>query len=83
MICICKSSTNDSISDAFLGIDGYNLVVRADGTYTKDRWCRGLLIYVKVGIMAARIESSLVSSMVECEGFTVPCGKGVVYCLLY
>ena len=65
-----------TISDAFLNIDWYNLVVRADGTDTKDGWCRGLLIYVRVGIMAARIESSLISSMVECEGVTVPWGKG-------
>ena len=66
MICICEASTNSSISDAYLGIDGYNLIVRAEGTDTKEGWCRGLLIYVKQGIMAAKIESSLISSMVEC-----------------
>ena len=76
LICICEASTNNSISDAYLSLDGYNLVVRADGIDTKEGWCRGLLIYVKAGIMAARIESSIMNSMVECEGVTVPWGKG-------
>ena len=59
-----------------MSLDGYNLIVRADGTDTKEGWCRGLLIYVKAGIMAARIESPLINSMVECEGVTVPWGNG-------
>ena len=57
LVCICEASTNNSISDAYLSLDGYNLVVRADGTDTKEGWCRGLLIFVKAGIMAARIDS--------------------------
>lgn len=76
MVCICEASTKSSISDAYLNLDGYNLVVRADGTDTKEGWCRGLLIYVKVGVMAARLESSLIDGMVECEGVTLPWGNG-------
>ena len=74
VVCICEASTHDSISDAFLALDGYNLTVRADGSDTKDGWCRGLLIYVRVGIKAARLESSLLDGMVECEGVTIPWG---------
>ena len=38
VVCICEASTNSSTSDAFLSLDGYNLVVRADGTDTSDGW---------------------------------------------
>ena len=79
VVCICEASTNSSISDAFLNIEGYSLLVRADGTDTKDGWCRGLLIYVRVDITAARYESSIIDSMIECDGVTIPWGnKGEV-----
>ena len=74
VICITEACTNSSISDAFVGLDGYNLTVRADGTDTKDGWCRGLLLYVRSDIVAAKFESSIVESLVECEGVTVPWG---------
>ena len=53
VVCICEAFTNDAISDAFLALDGYSLVVRADGRDTKDGWCRGILIYVWLDITAA------------------------------
>ena len=53
VVCICEASTNSTINYAYLALDGYNLTVRADGTDTKDGWCRGLLVFVKVGVKAA------------------------------
>ena len=47
---ICESSARNDISDAYLSIDGYQLVVRQDGRDTMGGKCRGLLIYVKDGI---------------------------------
>ena len=41
---ICEAGTHSGISDAYLALAGYNLVVRADGQDTTDGWCRGLLI---------------------------------------
>ena len=75
VVCICEASTNSSIDNAFLAIDGYNLTVRADGTDTKNGWCRGLLIYVKEGIKAARFENILIEDLRECEGVTIPWGS--------
>ena len=60
VVCICEASTNSLTSDAFLSLDGYNLVVRADGLDTNNGWCRGLLIYVRVGVKAARLESTII-----------------------
>ena len=83
VVCLCEASTNSSTSDAFLALDGYNLVVRADGTDTKEGWCRGLLIYVRLDVTAARLESSLIQDLVECEGVTIQWGnKGDILTLI-
>ena len=74
-VCICEASTNDLISNAFLNLDGYSLVVRADGKDTKDDWCRGLLIYLRIDIRAERIDSELIDNLVECEGVRIPWGN--------
>ena len=76
IVCISEACTNSSISNAYLDLDGYSLVVRADGKDTKNGWCRGLLVYVKLGTKAAQFESKLIESMTECEGVTLPYGKG-------
>lgn len=76
LVCICEVSTHSGISDTFLAIDGYSLVIRADGSDTKDGGCRGLLVYAREGVLAGRLESELIDEMVECEGVTIPWGKG-------
>ena len=82
-VCICEASTNDSVSNAFLALDGYYLAVRADGKDTKQGWCRGLLMYLRTDIKAERLESGLVKNMVECEGVKIPWGnKGDMLSLL-
>ena len=76
VVMICEAGTHSGISDAFLALSGYNMVVRADGQDTTDGWCRGLLIWAREGIMAGRYESDLIKDMVECEGITIPWGRG-------
>ena len=49
-IMICESFVREDIVDAYLSIDGYQLVVRQHGRDTIQGKCRGLLIYVKDGI---------------------------------
>ena len=75
VVCVCEASTNNTISNTFLHLDGYSLLVRTDGSDTKNGWCRGLLIYVRVDITATRLELSIVDSMVECDGVTIPWGN--------
>ena len=82
IVCISEACTNSSISDAFLTLDNYVLTVRADGTDTKDCWCRGLLMFMRADISAAKLESNLIVNMVQCEGLTIPWdGKGQVLSL--
>ena len=50
-------------------------VLQLDVNDTKDGWCRGLLIYVRVGIVAARFDFKLTENMNECEGVTLPYGN--------
>ena len=74
IVMICEAGTHSAISDAYLALPGYNMVVRADGQDTTDGLCRGLLIWAKEGVKAVRYESDLIKDMVECEGITVPWG---------
>ena len=71
---ICEAGTHSGISDAYLALAGYNMVVRADGQDTTDGWFRGLLIWVKEEVKAGRYENDLIKDMVECEGVTIPWG---------
>ena len=83
IVMICEAGTHSGITDAYLALSGYNLVVRADGKDTTDGWCRGLLIWAKEGVKAGRYESLYIKDMVECEGITIPWGvNGSVLTLL-
>ena len=73
-VMICESFARDDISDAYLSIDGYELVVRQDGRDTMGGKCRGLLIYAKDGIKAAKIENKQFDTETEIAGITVPGG---------
>ena len=73
---ICESFAKHDISDAYLAIEGYQLVVRQDGRDTMEGKCRGLLIYVKEGINAAKIENEEFERVTEMAGITVPGSSG-------
>ena len=79
---ICESFARDDISDAYLSIDGYELVVRQDGRDTIGGKCRGLLIYAKDGIKAAKIENKQFETVTEIAGITVPGGQGELISLV-
>ena len=81
-VMICESFTRDDISDAYLSIDGYELVVRQDGRDTMGGKCRGLLIYAKDGIKAAKIENKQFETVTEIAGITVPGGQGELISLV-
>ena len=75
-VMICESYARNDISDAYLSLDGYQLVVRQDGRDTLGGRCRGLLIYVRDGINAAKIDNEQFERVTEMAGITVPWGKG-------
>ena len=66
-VMICESFARE----AYLSIDGYELVVRQDGRDTMGGKCRGLLIYAKDGIKAAKIENKQFDTVTEIAGITV------------
>ena len=60
----CKSD----ISDAYLKLNGYNIISRQDGRDTIEGRCRGLLIYVKEGLSASKLELRGANRVIECSG---------------
>ena len=73
---ICESFARQDISNAYLALDGYQLIVRQDGKDTIEGKCRGLLIYVRDGINATKIDEKQFENVVEMAGVRVPWGKG-------
>ena len=47
---VCESFCNDDHSDAYLSLEGYELVGRKDGNSTTRGIARGLLLWCKKGI---------------------------------
>ena len=75
-VMICESFSNKEISDAYLKLDGYELVCRNDGKDTVNGKCRGLLIYALLGLQASRFEIEGAENCTECAGISVPWGGG-------
>ena len=74
-VCLVETFVRPDITDAFLALEGYNLVSRKDGVDTVNGHCRGLLIYCKVGIKATRLDSVGIDSFTECTGVSIPWGN--------
>ena len=53
---VCESFCNDDHSDAYLSLEGYELVGRKDGNSTTRGIARGLLLWCKRGIQARVVE---------------------------
>ena len=49
VILVTESFCRKDITDAYLVIDGYQMVVRKDGTDTEGGKCRGLLVRIPWG----------------------------------
>ena len=58
--------------NALLALDGYQCIVRKDGTDTVDGKCRGLFIYCKAGIKQAEYTVVGFNEFVECAGIEFP-----------
>ena len=72
MILLCETWTNDSISDAFLQIDGYSLEVRLDRSDTTGGKGGGLLCYAKNGQKIAAFRSNDMDAFNQCCGVRIP-----------
>ena len=74
--CVCETFANDKISNAYLKLVGYEIIVRQDGKDTKDGRTRGLIVYSREGLQAYEYQVEGAKSFTECVGISVPWGKG-------
>ena len=74
VIMIAESFCRADITDAYLCIAGYQTICRRDGRDTAGG--RGLLIYVREGIMAAELVLEGGDLVTECCGVSIPWGRG-------
>ena len=74
VIMLCETFTRLDISKAFLTLDGYELVVRKDGTDTNSGIARGLLIYCRLDLNATELEDPCMNNFIECAGIQLPLG---------
>ena len=72
IIMLCETFTRDDISKAFLSIDGYELIVRKDGTDTTRGIARGLLVYCRSDFKAAEFDDPVMDNFTECAGIQIP-----------
>ena len=75
-ICVSETFANNNVSDAQLGLEGYELIVRRDGKDTLGGKCRGLAIYVQEGLGAVRTHYSGEEEVVEAATVEVSWGGG-------
>ena len=75
IICIAESWTNKSHSDAYLKIQGFNIVCRHERKDTTAGIGGGLLIYVKDGIGAAESFLPIFSDFNQCCSVKLPTAK--------
>jgi hypothetical protein len=73
---ITETFSRDDITDAYLGLPGYQIVCRRDGRDTAGGRGRGLLVYVKEGIPASELHLEGADQVTECCGITIPWGRG-------
>ena len=74
-VCLVETFCRQDITDAYLALEGYNLVSRKDGVDTVNGHCRGLLLYCKVGIRATKLDLEGIDSFTECTGVSIPWGN--------
>ena len=75
-ICVCETFANDNISDAYLKLVGYEIIVRQDGRDTTNGRTRGLIVYSREGLQACEYNLVGAKTFTECVGISVPWGKG-------
>ena len=76
IIMLAETFCRSDISDAYLGLPGYQIVCRRDGRDTAGGRGRGLLVYVKEGIPASQLHIEGAEDVTECCGISIPWGRG-------
>ena len=76
VIMIAESFARSDITDAYLGINGYEILCRRDGRDTAGGRGRGLLVYVREGIPATEMTLEGEDQVTECCGVSIPWGRG-------
>ena len=75
VILVTESFCRKDITDAYLVIDGYQMVVRKDGTDTEGGKCRVLLVYVIDGLPTGEMFIRGGDRVIECCGVRIPWGR--------
>ena len=70
IVLIAESFCRADITDAYLAVPGYQIVVRRDGRDTAGGRGRGLLIYVREGVTAAELHLEGGDQVTECSGIS-------------
>ena len=65
LILLTETFGNETVTDASWSLAGYELVARRDGADTASGRARGLIIYAKEGLGAARVKIEGEENVVE------------------
>ena len=76
IICVNETFTNDSVTDAQIAIEGYELIARRDGKDTEGGRCRGLVMYSEKGLGAVRTKHAGEDDVIEAVTIEVSWGGG-------
>ena len=77
-VAVCETFANENISDAYLGLVGYEMIVRKDGRDTTNGRTRGLIIYSREGLKASPLNIAGGNTFTECAGISIPWGRGEI-----
>jgi hypothetical protein len=77
-VAVCETFDNENISDAYLGLVSYEMIVRKDGRDTTNGRARGLIIYSREGLKASPMIIAGGNTFTECAGISIPWGRGEI-----
>ena len=85
IICVNETFTNNSVSDAQIAIEGYELIARRDRKDTEGGRCRGLVMYTEKGLGAVRTKHAGEEEVIEAATIEVSWGGGrkLTVCQVY
>ena len=66
IICICETWTHADILNAYLNIDGYDIICRQDRKDTSKGVGGGLVIYVKSDLKASEVKNTFIDDFKQC-----------------
>ena len=85
IICVNETFNNESVTDAQISIEGYEMIARRDGKDTVGGRCRGLVIYTQEGLGAVRTHHRGEEDVVEAASIEIIWGGGtkLTICQVY